>query len=61
MDILYSDKDIIACIKPVGMDAEHEVPEALKAEFGGEIFTVHRLDLNVGLFLNLLQQIFFAE
>ena len=48
MDILYSDKDIIACIKPVGMDAEHEVPEALKAEFGGEIFTVHRLDLNVG-------------
>ena len=29
MDILYSDKDIIACIKPVGMDAEHEVPEAL--------------------------------
>ena len=48
MDILYSDKDIIACIKPVGMDAEHEVPEALQAEFGGEIFTVHRLDLNVG-------------
>ncbi|MBQ2837019.1 MAG: hypothetical protein IJE67_02705 [Peptococcaceae bacterium] len=27
MDILYSDKDIIACIKPVGMDAEHDVPE----------------------------------
>ena len=48
MDILYSDKDMIACIKPVGMDAEHEVPEALKAQFGGEIFTLHRLDLNVG-------------
>ena len=48
MDILYSDKDIVACIKPVGMDAEHEVPEALKAELGGEFFTVHRLDLNVG-------------
>ena len=48
MDILYSDKDLIACIKPVGMDAEHEMPEALKTELGGEIFTVHRLDLNVG-------------
>lgn len=48
MDILYSDKDIVACIKPVGMDAEHAVPEALRAEFGGEIFPIHRLDLNVG-------------
>lgn len=48
MEILYADKDIIACVKPVGLDAESGVPEALKAELGGEIFTVHRLDLNVG-------------
>ncbi len=48
MEILYSDKDMIACVKPVGMDAEHDMPTALQAQFGGEIFTVHRLDLNVG-------------
>ena len=44
MEILYSDKDIIVCVKPVGMDSEHEVPAAL----GGEIFPIHRLDKNVG-------------
>ena len=44
MEILYQDSDIIVCIKPVGMDSEHEVPQAL----GGEIYTVHRLDKNVG-------------
>ncbi len=48
MEILYSDKNIIVCIKPVGFDSEKQVPENLKAEFGGEIFTLHRLDLNVG-------------
>ena len=44
MEILYSDKDIVVCVKPVGMDSEHEVPAAL----GGEIFPIHRLDKNVG-------------
>ena len=44
MEILYSDKDIYAIIKPVGMDSEHEVPAALE----GDIFPVHRLDKNVG-------------
>ncbi|MBR4881865.1 MAG: RNA pseudouridine synthase, partial [Clostridia bacterium] len=48
MEILYSDNDIIVCIKPVGLDSEHGVPDLLKEEFGGEIFTLHRLDLNVG-------------
>ena len=48
MEILYSDKDFIICVKPVGLDAEHQLPDALKREFGGEIFTLHRLDLNVG-------------
>lgn len=42
--VLYQDKDIIVCIKPVGMDSEHDVPIAL----GGEIYTVHRLDKKVG-------------
>ncbi len=44
MEILYQDSDIIVCIKPVGIDSEHELPQAL----GGEIYTVHRLDKNVG-------------
>ena len=48
MDILYSDKHIAVCVKPVGMDSEHEVPAALKQILGGEIFPIHRLDQNVG-------------
>ena len=48
MEILYSDKDIAVCVKPVGLDAEVEVPKALKEQLGGEIFPLHRLDLNVG-------------
>ena len=44
MEILYSDNQIVVCVKPVGMDSEHEVP----AQLGGEIFTIHRLDKNVG-------------
>ncbi len=48
MDILFSDKDIAVCVKPVGLDAEHQVPEALKTQLGGEIFPLHRLDKNVG-------------
>ena len=48
MEILYQDKDIAVCIKPVGMDSEHDVPAALSGQLGGEIFTLHRLDKNVG-------------
>ena len=48
MDILYSDKNIIVCNKPVGLDSEKQVPEKLKEQFFGDIYTLHRLDLNVG-------------
>ena len=48
MEILYSDKNLIVCIKPVGLDSEAEVPAALKEMFGGDIFPIHRLDKNVG-------------
>ena len=48
MDILYSDRDIIVCIKPVGLDSEHAVPAALTEQLGSEIFPIHRLDKNVG-------------
>ena len=48
MEILYSDKNIAVCVKPVGLDSEAQVPDALKAQLVGEIFPIHRLDKNVG-------------
>lgn len=48
MTILYSDRDIAVCIKPVGLDSEAEVPARLKELLGGEIYPIHRLDKNVG-------------
>ena len=48
MEILYSDKSIAVCVKPVGLDSESEVPAALKELLGGEVFPIHRLDKNVG-------------
>lgn len=48
MEILFSDRDIVLCVKPVGLDSEIQVPAALKEALGGEIFPVHRLDKNVG-------------
>ena len=48
MEILYSDKQIVVCVKPVGLDSEAELPAALKEALGGDIFPIHRLDKNVG-------------
>ena len=48
MEILYSDKNLAVCIKPVRLDSESEVPNALKEALGGEFFPIHRLDKNVG-------------
>ena len=48
MEILHTDPDFVVCIKPVGVDAEHEMPAMLQESLGGEIFTLHRLDKNVG-------------
>lgn len=48
MEILYSDKALAVCVKPVGLDSEQEVPAALIQALGGEIFPIHRLDKNVG-------------
>ena len=48
MEILYSDRNLVVCIKPVGLDSEAEVPNALKEQLGGDIFPIHRLDKNVG-------------
>ncbi len=48
MEILHADRDFVVCIKPVGLDAEAEVPAALQEQLGGELFPIHRLDKNVG-------------
>lgn len=48
MEILYQDMDLAICVKPVGLDSEKEVPEALQKDLGGAIFPIHRLDKNVG-------------
>jgi 23S rRNA pseudouridine1911/1915/1917 synthase len=48
MKILFSDPNIVVCVKPVGVDSEHGLPQALQERLGGEIFPIHRLDQNVG-------------
>ena len=48
MELLHKDADMVICLKPVGMDSEKQVPEALQAILGGSIFPVHRLDQGVG-------------
>ena len=48
MDFLYTDKDLAICVKPVGLDSEHQLPEKIKEQLGGEVFPIHRLDANVG-------------
>ena len=48
MELLFQNKDLVVCIKPVGLDCEHELPAALSRELDGEIFPIHRLDKNVG-------------
>ncbi len=48
MEILYSDKNLIVCIKEVGFDSENQVREILREQLRTEVFAVHRLDKNVG-------------
>ena len=48
MEILYCDASVVVCVKPVGLDSEQEMPQALKETLSGDIFPIHRLDKNVG-------------
>ncbi len=48
MEILYSDPDIAVVVKPVGLDSEAQVPQAIAAQLGGDVYPLHRLDKNVG-------------
>ncbi len=50
--ILYEDKAVIVCIKPVGVlsqaDGQESMLSLLAEQCGGEIYPIHRLDRNVG-------------
>lgn len=48
MEIIYEDSQIAVIVKPVGMESEREVPQALQTQLGGRFLPVHRLDQNVG-------------
>ena len=48
MDILYADEQLAVCVKPVGLDSEHGMVSALSETLGGQVYPVHRLDVNVG-------------
>ena len=48
MQILFADNNLVACVKPVGLDSEHQLPQALTEILDGDFFPVHRLDQNVG-------------
>lgn len=47
MQILYHDKHIAVCIKPVGVDSQQQLPQLLRQALGGDFYPVHRLDQNV--------------
>ena len=48
MQIVYEDPRIAVIVKPVGMESERDIPQALQAQLGGAFYPVHRLDQNVG-------------
>ncbi len=48
MQFLFFNDDLTVIVKPVGLDSEHQVPEEIKKVLGGEVYTLHRLDKNVG-------------
>ncbi len=48
MVILHSQKEYAIIRKLPGQECEHELPELLTAELGGEAYCVHRLDRAVG-------------
>jgi len=48
MEFLSSDKDLAVVVKPVGVDSQQGMVQAIREQLGGEVFAVHRLDQNVG-------------
>ena len=54
IEILYKDKDVVVCVKPVGISSENTekgdgMPDILSAQLGvKDVYTLHRLDTGVG-------------
>lgn len=49
LEILYEDKSLAVCVKPVGaLSEEPGLPALLREKLGGEAWCVHRLDRAVG-------------
>lgn len=48
IEIVFEDKNIVACVKPSGISSESDLPEILKKQLSSEIYTLHRLDVPVG-------------
>lgn len=52
VEIIYQDKLIVVCVKPVGVlsqaDGQESMVSMLAEQCGGEIYPIHRLDRNVG-------------
>ncbi|MBP3692352.1 MAG: RNA pseudouridine synthase [Clostridia bacterium] len=47
MKVLFKDENLIACIKPVGVDSEKQMPQIIAEQEKKQVYTVHRLDVNV--------------
>lgn len=47
MKVLFKDENLIACIKPVGVDSEKQMPHIIAEQEKMQVYTVHRLDVNV--------------
>lgn len=48
LTVLHADSRFAVCIKPVGVEAEKQLPAMLEEQIGNTFYPVHRLDLNVG-------------
>lgn len=48
MRIIYQNEDFIVVVKEINIDSEKELPELINQELNLKVFTVHRLDKNVG-------------
>lgn len=48
MEIIYESRELVVCVKPVGLESQAQAPEELHKQLGGEFYPVHRLDQNVG-------------
>lgn len=48
MELVHTEPGFAVIQKPIGMDSESDIPEALQARLHTEVYPIHRLDKNVG-------------